>query len=109
MWSSSNGTSWIQETASAAWTGRNDHTVIVNSKGMWLVGGNDGAFRNDVWFSRDGKIWTLVLQNGHTQFADRASHAAAIKDGYLYIFGGVNSDWANPNPLYDVYRTYIGD
>jgi hypothetical protein len=107
VWSSANGTSWTQETSSAEWTGRNDHTLNANIKGMWLVGGNDGYFKKDVWFSRDGKTWTQVLQNA--PFDERASHASVIKDGYLYIFGGVNRNWDNPYYLYDIWRTYIGE
>ncbi|MDR1400385.1 MAG: cadherin-like beta sandwich domain-containing protein, partial [Treponema sp.] len=106
VWSSSNGTTWIQETASAAWTGRNDHTVNANSKGMWLFGGNDGYFEKDLWFSPDGKTWTKVLD---VPFAERATHAAVVRDGYLYVFGGVNGSWENPNYLTDIWRTYIGE
>jgi N-acetylneuraminic acid mutarotase len=106
VWSSSNGTTWTQETASAAWTGRNDHTVNANSKGMWLLGGHDGYFEKDLWFSPDGKTWTKVLD---VPFAERACHAAVVRDGYLYIFGGVNGSWENPNYLTDIWRTYIGE
>ncbi|MDR0760780.1 MAG: cadherin-like beta sandwich domain-containing protein, partial [Treponema sp.] len=106
VWSSTNGTTWTQETASAEWTGRNDHTVNANSKGMWLFGGNDGYFKNDLWFSRDGKTWTKALD---APFAERATHAAVVRDGYLYVFGGVNGSWEEPNYLTDIWRTYIGE
>ena len=113
VWSTTNGTSWTQETSLAEWTGRNSHTVNVNSKGMWLVAGNDGLCKKDVWFSRDGKTWHKVLDNA--PFEERAYHAAAIKDGYLYIFGGRNYDfdqYGNETfgySLYDIWKTYIGD
>ena len=108
VWSSGNGTTWTRETASAAWTGRNDHTVNVNGKGMWLAGGNDGFYKNDVWFSRNGKDWVQVLQNA--PFGVRAYHAAVVKDGYLYIFGGITGDLEdNISNLYDIWRTYIGE
>ncbi|MDR2393246.1 MAG: hypothetical protein LBD93_03720 [Treponema sp.] len=106
VWSSTNGTVWTQETASAEWTGRNDHTVNANSKGMWLFGGNDGYFKKDLWFSRDGKTWTKALD---APFAERATHATVVRDGYLYVFGGINGTWENPNYLTDIWRTYIGE
>jgi len=107
VWRSSNGTDWTQVTATAAWTGRNDHTVSANSYGMWLVGGNDGYFRNDVWFSRDGSTWIKVLENA--PFTARALHSAVVRDGYLYIFGGVNGSWDNQIGQADIWRTYIGE
>lgn len=107
VWSTANGTTWTQETSAAAWTGRNDHTLNANSKGLWLVGGNDGDFKKDVWFSRNGKDWTRVLQNA--PFAPRACHAAVVRDGYLYVFGGLNESWDDPNYVYDIWRTRIGE
>ena len=53
---------------------------------MWVIGGNNGNFLKDVWFSDDGKNWKCIDEN--PPFAERAAHASAIKDGYLYIFGG---------------------
>ncbi|MDR0557565.1 MAG: cadherin-like beta sandwich domain-containing protein [Treponema sp.] len=106
VWSSTDGVAWTRETASAEWTGRNDHTVNANSKGMWLVGGNDGYFKNDVCFSPDGKTWTKSLD---APFEERACHAAVVRGGYLYVFGGQNGSWEGPNCLIDIWRVYIGE
>lgn len=103
---STNGTTWQTLTSNAPWAARNDHSLVANADGMWLIGGNDGEFLNDVWFSSDGTNWELVDAN--PPFEERAGHACAIKDGYLYVFGGCNTDWDNPNNLSDVWRKYIG-
>jgi hypothetical protein len=75
---------------------------------MYLIGGNggpDGSFLNDVWFSTNGAAWT---EKTNAPFPPRADHASVIKDGYLYVIGGVNTGWNNPNILADVWCTYIG-
>jgi hypothetical protein len=35
--------------------------------------------------------------------------AAVVRDGYLYIFGGINGSWDEPNGVYDIWRTWIGE
>lgn len=107
VWSSSNGTTWTQNTSSAAWTGRNDFTLSTTSYGIFLVAGNDGTFCNDVWFSHDGTNWTCVTEAA--AFSGRAAHQACIKDGYIYIFGGA-ADWDDASyDKDDVWRTYVGE
>ena len=34
----------------------NHQTVVFNNK-MWVIGGYDGTFKNDVWSSSDGFFW----------------------------------------------------
>ena len=105
---SSNGTTWTTITSSPGWVKRNDHTLVANSTGMYLIGGNggdNGEFLKDVWHSTDGITWTQ-LSNG--PFPERAAHASVIKDGYLYVIGGCNYDWLEPEYLSDVWRAYIG-
>ena len=102
---SSDGYNWNVLT-NDSWADRNDYTLVANSEGMWVIGGTNGEFLKDVWFSDDGKNWKCIDKN--PPFAERAAHASAIKDGYLYIFGGCNGKWDNPNNLNDVWRKYIG-
>ena len=49
VWYSSNGASWTQATSSAGWTGREGPTSVVFDNKMWVMGGYDGSYRNDVW------------------------------------------------------------
>ena len=107
VWSLSDGTTWTQNTSSAAWTGRNDFTLSATSYGIFLVAGNDGTFCNDVWFSHDGTNWICVTEAA--AFSGRAAHQACIKDGYIYIFGGA-TDWDDVSyDKDDVWRTYVGE
>ncbi|MDR1127503.1 MAG: InlB B-repeat-containing protein [Treponema sp.] len=103
---SSDGITWTTLTTSPGWKDRNGHTLAANSQGMWLIGGNGGdnsEFFNDVWFSSDGVNWT---NKGNAPFTPRMGHASVIKDGYLYVIGGLSDDWETF--LGDVWRVYIG-
>lgn len=42
---------WFLATDSAGWSGRFGHTVVTFDNKIWILGGNDGEFRNDVWYS----------------------------------------------------------
>ncbi|MDR1219934.1 MAG: InlB B-repeat-containing protein [Treponema sp.] len=106
---SSDGITWTTLTTNPGWRDRNGHTLVANSQGMWLIGGNGGdnaEFFNDVWFSSDGVNWT---NKGDAPFAPRAGHASVVKDGYLYVMGGITGDdWETSLYLSDVWRAYIG-
>ena len=57
VWSSSDGVTWTQESASAAFPVRADHQVVAFNNKLWLIGGYDGSRKNDVWSSSDGVNW----------------------------------------------------
>ena len=38
---------------------RDSHHVVVHNNRLWLIGGYDGAQKNDVWRSEDGVNWRL--------------------------------------------------
>ncbi|NLI75288.1 MAG: hypothetical protein GX442_02455 [Candidatus Riflebacteria bacterium] len=70
---------------------RQDHAVVSFGGSLWLIGGNDGAFRNDVWRSDDGKTWTEVAADAPTapgRFSPRAGHACLVYDNRLWVIGG---------------------
>ena len=61
---------------------------------MFLIGGNDGSSRNDVWRSSDGENWVSVtVSGGH--FSGRDLHQAVSYRGSLWVIGGVvrNDVW----------------
>jgi len=43
------GSTWIETTASAAFSGRNHHTSVVFDNKMWVMGGSNRSYLNDVW------------------------------------------------------------
>ena len=56
VWSSSDGSSWRQETESAPWTGRSGMAGVAHDGKLWLLGGSRGirATNSEVWFLADG-------------------------------------------------------
>ena len=73
VWSSTDGKTWTESTPSGSapkdtdgtdgsaanwWTARSDHTSVVFDRKIWVLGGEDGSARNDVWSSPDGSNWT---------------------------------------------------
>lgn len=109
VWSSYDGINWIQETAKAKFSARNNHQVVSFNDGrsdkLWLIGGNDGELKNDVWSSRDGVNW--VEETKHAAFSARRYHQLVnFNDGSgdkLWLIGG--NDGANKN---DTWSSYDG-
>ena len=54
VWYSSDGVTWTQATASAAFAPRWYHSSIVHDGKMWVIGGR--SFE-DIWSSTDGVTW----------------------------------------------------
>jgi len=63
VWSSPDGISWKQRTASAVFSPRVEHKTVVFKDTMFLIGGDSGnkravdELKNDVWFSTTGIDW----------------------------------------------------
>ena len=52
VWSSADGTTWIQETTAVPWAARYDHDVLVLGSRMYVFGGREqgtNALLTDVW------------------------------------------------------------
>ena len=64
-------------------------TVVVQVRlvknGVFMLGGNDGTRRNDVWWSADGKSWT---EEAAAAWLARERHQALPHNGRLYVLGG---------------------
>ena len=48
VWSSVDGRAWTQE-PNAGWSARFGHRAVVFENGLWVMGGYDGGYPNDVW------------------------------------------------------------
>lgn len=104
VWTSTDGATWTLVTANAAWSPRDNHTVVVGNNGMYLYGGDtaSGAV-DDVWFSVDGKTWTnLTMAATGT---GRYVHSSMYFKNLLWIIGGVNTAIT---PLNDVWSSPDG-
>ncbi|MDH3343358.1 MAG: hypothetical protein OEM07_06520, partial [Gammaproteobacteria bacterium] len=117
VWSSSDGVNWVQQTASAAFSARKFHQVITFNDGsgdkIWLIGGDDGMLRNDVWSSSDGINWTQETEK--TAFSGRFSHqVVSFNDGSgdkLWLIGGddislKNDVWSSSDGIEWRYGTH---
>jgi len=77
---------WTQATAAAAWTRRNYHTSLVYDNKMWVIGGWDGAYKNDVWSSTDGIVWTQAT--AAAAWTRRNYHTSLVYDNKMWVIGG---------------------
>ena len=94
VWYSSDGATWLQATASAAFPARSEHTSVVHDGRMWVMGGvGDAGLMGDVWYSVDGRTW---LQSGAGVFPVRRNHTSVVFDGKMWVIGGDgNSGYKN--------------
>jgi hypothetical protein len=49
VWYSNDGRKWIQATVHAGWCEREEHQVVVFDNMLWLIGGDGGGYKTDVW------------------------------------------------------------
>ena len=54
VWNSSDGETWTQVTAAAAFPARSEHVSLVFGGKMWVF----GRTARDAWYSTDGAAWT---------------------------------------------------
>jgi hypothetical protein len=96
-------TSWELEWQSGAeWTPRRNQTGVAFNNRLWVMGGNDGGIRNDVWSSADGITWTQ--ETAAAQWSARTDHAVVVFNNRLWVLGGA----AGSNRQSDVWSSTDG-
>jgi hypothetical protein len=96
VWSSTDGATWVQETAAAAFGLRFAHGMTADDTRMWLIAGQNGyqSDQRDVWSSTDGKTWTQATD--HAAFYQRSRPGVAVWNGRLWMIGGGgNEAWSS--------------
>ena len=95
VWFSRDGKAWEKATSSAGWTPRIAAGAVAFQDKMWLLGGTEDYYfgdekslRNDVWYSKDGKEWSLATE--HAEWSPRAYLQAVAWNGRIYVLGGGN-------------------
>lgn len=86
VWSSNDGVSWKLVTDHPEWSARIWHQCAVFNGRLWLIGGYDGADRNDVWYSRDGVQWSQATVTA--PWAGRCMHTSVVFKDRLWVLGG---------------------
>lgn len=106
IWSSVDGSTWTQETASAAWSARQAFAITYHGGFWWLSGGEtvvSTTVVNDIWKSADLITWTQVT--AAATFSTRAGHAMHSFVGQLFVVAGTH-DLATS--LVDVWKSADG-
>ncbi len=80
------GNTWVQATASAAFSARSYGEVLAYDGKLWIMGGEGPPNTNDVWSSTDGVTWTQVTANA--PWSARALAASVVFDDKMWIIGG---------------------
>ena len=71
---------------------RHQHVSVFFDDKIWVVGGEQkvlGEFpelKNDVWYSENGKDWTLATNNA--EFEPRRNFSMVVFDNKMWVFGG---------------------
>lgn len=104
VWSSEDGKHWTLVTDAAGWSPRCAAAIVSFKDKIWILGGTTDYYEgdttsllNDVWFSADGKQWTLATEDAG--WPPRAYHQAVVLNDRIYLMGGGNYD-----PTYFAYR-----
>ena len=87
---------------------RKQHTSFVANGYLYVVGGRDStdAATNTVYYAKieDGgnlSEWnSATLPDGQELFSEVYSHATAVANGYVYVFGGKDISDANTDTVY---------
>lgn len=97
VWSSSDGKTWTQATAKAAWSPRAYHQAVALNDKIYVLGGGNYVptyeARNDVWSSSDGVNWTCETENA--PWAPRLWFSAAVYRGRIWVIGGWSKEKDN--------------
>ena len=80
------GKYWAATASPAAFTGRGAHSSVVYGGKMWVIGGYDGAKKQDVWNSVDGITWSIATTTA--AFTARSTHSSVVYDGKMWVIGG---------------------
>jgi hypothetical protein len=102
------GQNWTQVGAGPHWSGRYIHASAVHDGKMWILGGYDGSYRNDVWNSADGVAWTAATASA--SWPGRYGHSAVSHNGRLWVMGGLYYNTGTMQSTYfnDVWSSAAG-
>ena len=94
VWSSKDGVTWEQATASAGWSPRSYHQAVAFNGKLWVLGGGNYVpkynAKNDVWSSPDGVKWEQVTE--HAPWCERLWFSSVVYRDHIWVLGG----WSSP-------------
>ena len=78
---------WEPCTSAELPNGRFGHTAVIRNNDMWVFGGRDNEFRNDLWrYSLSAGSWTAVEVTSRPR--PRAGHTCVLFGDAMHVFGG---------------------
>ncbi len=80
------------------------HSVVELNSELYLIGGYDNSYYNDVWKSPDGATWTKVTAT-QSKFSARFGHSVVVFNNELYFIGGSENVGIYKN---DVWKSIDG-
>ncbi|HEX5701728.1 MAG TPA: hypothetical protein VFX97_00755 [Pyrinomonadaceae bacterium] len=90
VWSSADGINWTSQ-PKTDWGERHGMVHVFFDNKMWMTGGMQSwdKFKNDVWYSTDGRDWKLAMP--HAPWAPRRNHQLLVFDNKMWLIGGAMS------------------
>jgi len=92
IWSTSDGVTWTEERANAAWTPRRSMSVVEFNGELWMFGGWSpiSGYSQEIWKSSDGVVWTRATTTA--PWSAREGQQVEIFQNKIWTLGGVNYD-----------------
>ena len=81
----SSGSTWVEATDAPGWSARREHTSVVFNDKLWVLGGNDGSYEDDVWYSENGISWTQATDSA--DWSARMEYASLVFNDKLWVLG----------------------
>jgi alpha-tubulin suppressor-like RCC1 family protein len=104
VWSSADGVTWSQATATAAWPARSNATGTVFAGKLWLLGGYSFASMTvyrDAWCSSDGLNWTQVTSSAaYPGTMNYDARPVALEFNNQLVMLTANSEWSTPGEVW---------
>ncbi|MDD4053027.1 MAG: PKD domain-containing protein, partial [candidate division Zixibacteria bacterium] len=105
---STDGMTWTEATAAAAWSARGYHTSAVHDGKMWVIAGLDESNENDVYYTCSGSVINTtgsLFCNATVQFSTVLTYYPLPT--YNWTFGdGQTGSGATPSHIYTTPGTY---
>jgi N-acetylneuraminic acid mutarotase len=111
VWSSPDGLTWTQITATAPWGKRAFHASTVFNNKMWVIGGFVGTpptshLVSDVWSSPDGISWTQTTPNAG--WMAYSKEKVLVFDNKMWVFIPNGQIWSSPDGVTWAQTTVSG-
>lgn len=90
VWTSADGINWASQ-AKTDWGERHGMVYVFFDNKMWMMGGMQtwDKFKNDVWYSTNGRDWKVATPNA--PWAPRRNHRLLVFDNKMWLIGGAKS------------------